>query len=183
VKANRINLSAAAAAQLCPRCGLCCDSALFADVELCAGDDAQRLRKAGLPLVKKRPGQLAFPQPCANFDGRLCRIYAGRPAQCRRFECGLMQRVAAGTLTAAAARKKISRAQRRAAQIRVLLRLLGQGDEQLALTHRYTEAMNAPVDLADVRAPARQGRLMLAVSELMLLFQQDFLSRPDEPPF
>jgi hypothetical protein len=174
---NRISLTGAAAAQLCPRCGLCCDSALFADVELRAGDDARQLRKAGLPLVKKRPGQLAFPQPCANFDGKLCRIYAGRPAQCRRFECGLMQRVATGTLTAAAALKIIFTTQRRAAQIRVLLRSLGQGDEQLALTHRYTEAMSAPVDLADVHATERQGRLMLAVSELMRLFQQDFLSR------
>ena len=183
MEANRINLSAAAAAQLCPRCGLCCDSALFADVELRAGDDARRLRKAGLPLVKKRPGQLAFPQPCANFDGRLCRIYADRPAQCRRFECGLLQRVATGTLTAAAARGKISMAQRRAAQIRVLLRSLGQGDEQMALTHRYTEAMSAPVDLAAGRAAERQGRLMLAVSELMRLFQQDFLSRQDGQPF
>jgi hypothetical protein len=94
-----------------------------------------------------------------------------------------MQRVAAGTLTAAAAREKIAMAQRHAAQIRVLLRSLGQGDEQLALTHRYTEAMSAPVDLADSRAPARQGRLMLAVCELMLLFQQDFLSRRDGQPF
>jgi hypothetical protein len=39
------------------------------------------------------------------------------------------------------------------------------------------------VDLADSRAPARQGRLMLAVCELMLLFQQDFLSRRDGQPF
>ena len=173
----------AVAAQLCPRCGLCCDSALFADVELGAGDDARRLKKAGLPLVKKRPGQLAFPQPCTNFDGQLCRIYAVRPVQCRRFECGLLQRVAAGTLTAAAALKKISAAQRRAAQVRVLLRSLGQGDEQLALTHRYTEAMSAPVDLADVHATERQGRLMLAVSELMLLFQRDFLRPGDEGDF
>ena len=29
--------------QLCPNCGLCCDSTLFADVELRAGDDARRL--------------------------------------------------------------------------------------------------------------------------------------------
>ena len=39
--------------QLCPNCGLCCDSTLFADVELRAGDDAKRLKQLGLTLVQK----------------------------------------------------------------------------------------------------------------------------------
>ena len=44
--------------QLCPNCGLCCDSTLFADVELRAGDDAKRLQKLGLTLAKKGRGSL-----------------------------------------------------------------------------------------------------------------------------
>ena len=42
--------------QLCPNCGLCCDSTLFADVELRAGDDAKQLKKLGLTLEKKGRG-------------------------------------------------------------------------------------------------------------------------------
>ena len=59
----------AATAALCPNCGLCCDSTLFADVELRAGDDAKRLKQLGLTLVKKGRTKLAFAQPCACFDG------------------------------------------------------------------------------------------------------------------
>ena len=36
---------------------------------------------------------------------------------------------------------------RRAGRVRELLRTLGQRDERMALTHRYAEAMSAPVDL------------------------------------
>ena len=39
--------------QLCPNCGLCCDSTLFADVELRAVDDAARLKTLGLKLLRK----------------------------------------------------------------------------------------------------------------------------------
>ena len=71
--------------QLCVNCGLCCDSTLFADVELRAGDDPKQLKKLGLSLQKKGRGKLAFAQPCACFDGQLCRIYGERPRRCRMF--------------------------------------------------------------------------------------------------
>jgi len=161
--------------QLCPNCGLCCDSTLFADVELRAGDDANRLRRLGLTLARKGKSQLAFAQPCAGFDGRLCRFYADRPKRCRQFECGLLKRVATGGLTPAVALKKISEARRLAEQVRDLLRALGQRDELMALTHRYAEAMRAPVVLADETNAARHGELMLAVNDLMTRLQRDFL--------
>lgn len=161
--------------QLCPNCGLCCDSTLFADVELRAGDDAKRLAILGLTLEKKGRGKLAFAQPCACFDGKLCGIYHDRPKRCRAFECGLLKRVEAGELTANVALKKISEAKKRAEQVRELLRSLGQRDEQMALTHRYAAAMSAPVDLSDERNAERHGELMLAVNDLMSVLQRDFL--------
>ena len=162
--------------QLCPNCGLCCDSTLFADVELRAGDDAKRLKKLGLALLPKGKAKLAFTQPCACFDGRLCGIYADRPKRCGLFECGLLKRVSAGELTAAAALKKITSAKKQAAHIRDLLRSLGQRDERMALTHRYTAAMSAPMDLSDETAAENHGQLMLAVNELMQVLQRDFLT-------
>ena len=86
------NSSADAVAQLCPNCGLCCNGVLFADVELRKGDDVQRLAELGLSL-EKTGRQQAFAQPCACFDGELCRIYTGRPKRCRTFECSLLKRV------------------------------------------------------------------------------------------
>jgi len=161
--------------QLCPNCGLCCDSTLFADVELRAGDDAARLKKLGLALEKKGRNKTAFAQPCACFDGKLCTIYRDRPKRCGSFECGLLKRVEAKELTSGAALKKISEAKKRAENVRCLLRELGQHDERVALTHRYSEVMSAPMDLSVEDDAEKRGELMLAVSGLMQLLQRDFL--------
>jgi len=132
-----------AVGQLCPSCGLCCDSTLFADVELRAGDDAKRLKQLGLSLQKKGRGKLAFAQPCACFDGKLCGIYQDRPKRCRTFECGLLKRVEADGMTVNAALKKISIAKKQAEKVRELLSLTGQQDEQLALTRRAARRIDA----------------------------------------
>jgi uncharacterized protein len=164
-----------AVSELCPNCGLCCNGVLFADVELRAGDDAGRLAKLGLSLTKKG-SRLAFVQPCACFDGKLCGIYADRPKRCRTFECGLLKRVQTGGLDTGAALKTIARTKRQVEKVRVLLRQLGQNNERLAMTKRYAQAMSAPIDLSDHETQTEcRGKLMLAVDELMRELQQDFL--------
>ena len=161
--------------QLCPNCGLCCDSTLFADVELQKKDDAKRLAKLGLTIEKKGRTKIAFAQPCACFDGKLCQIYHDRPQRCRAFDCGLLKRVADEKMTAAVALKKILDTKKRVERIRELLRSLGQQDEHLALTHRYAEAMSAPVDFSNEVGAEAHGELMLAVNDLMGRVQKDFL--------
>lgn len=169
------NQSTDTVSRLCPNCGLCCDSTLFADVELRAGDDPKLLAKLGLTIEQKTKTKLAFSQPCVGFDGKLCKIYPDRPKRCRLFDCGLLKKVEAGEMMASGALKKISAAKQRAKQVRELLQQSGQRDEPMALTHRYAEAMRAPIDLADENSAERRGELMLAVSELMQLLQRDFL--------
>ena len=161
--------------QLCPNCGLCCDSTLFADVELRKGDNPKRLEKLGLEILQKSKSKLAFSQPCACFDGKLCKIYGDRPTRCRLFECGLLKKVEHGEMTAGAALKKIREAKVKAEKVRGLLRESGQQDETMALTHRYADAMSAPVDLSDETNADRHGKLILAVSDLMQLLERDFL--------
>ncbi len=161
--------------QLCPNCGLCCDSTLFADVELRASDKPARLNQLGLTLFRKTKTTTAFTQPCACFDGRLCKIYADRPKRCGLFECGLLKRVETGEVTVSAALKKISTAKKQAERVRGLLRSLGQREERMALTHRYAAAMSAPIDLADEADAEQRGELMLAVNDLMTALQRDFL--------
>ena len=161
--------------RLCPKCGLCCNGVLFADVELRKGDDAQRLAELGLSLMKKGRQQ-AFAQPCACFDGKLCRIYAERPKRCRTFECGLLKRVQAGELDADAALKTIAQAKRQVEMICKLLRGTGSDDERLALNQRYAQAMSEPVDLSVRKASADlPGKLMATHRDLMLMLQRDFL--------
>jgi Fe-S-cluster containining protein len=165
-----------AVSQLCPNCGLCCDSTLFRDAELQRGDNAKRLAGLGLSLEKKGRNKLAFAQPCACFDGKFCGIYSERPKRCRTFECGLLKRVQADELAVNAALKKISEAKKRAENVRGLLRSLGEKNESLALTKRYAQAMSEPVDLSDGEGDAElRGELMLAVGDLMQQLQRDFL--------
>ena len=161
--------------QLCPHCGLCCNGVLFADVELQKDDDAGRLIGLGLPL-KKKGAKRVFVQPCACFDGKLCKIYGDRPARCKTFECGLLKRVQDGDMEVKAALKRIDETLRLVEKVRRLLRASGQNDEHLALTHRYKQVMAAPIDLGgDAAAAGARGKLMLAVNDLMQVVQRDFL--------
>ncbi len=164
-----------AVSQLCPNCGLCCDGALFADVELQPGDSAGRLIDLGM-AVKKKGMKRAFVQPCHCFDGKFCRIYADRPKRCATFECGLLQRVQSGEMTAPAALKRIADAKRLVEKVRRLLRRLGDADEQLGLTKRYRRMMAKPIDLSDDEDIGEaRGELMLAVNDLMRVLQREFL--------
>lgn len=161
--------------ELCPNCGLCCDSALFADVELRAGDHAGRLAGLGLEIVQKTGIKAAFAQPCACFDGRWCRIYADRPTRCRSFECGVLKRLQAGALDRESALKIIRQAKRQAEKVRAFLCQLGQTDERVAMTKRYAVAMSGAANLSlDRTASALRGGLMLAMDELMRQLQRDF---------
>jgi Fe-S-cluster containining protein len=161
--------------QLCPNCGLCCDSTLFADVELQTGDDANRLTQLGLQIEKKARGKFAFAQSCACFDGKLCKIYDERPVRCRTFECGLLKKVQEGEMNSAIALQKISETKNLAQKVRELLRQLGNDNEPLALTKRYAQVMNSPISLADENNAEARGELMLTVHELMQVLQKDFL--------
>jgi hypothetical protein len=164
-----------AISQLCPACGLCCNGVLFADVELQKGDNAGRLIDLGMAL-KKKGMKRAFVQACRCFDGKLCRIYADRPKRCAMFECGLLKRVQSGEMPAPTALKRIADATKLAEKVRRLLRQLGDKDEQLALTKRYSRVMSQPIDLgAGEDTGEARGELMLAVNDLMHVLQREFL--------
>jgi Fe-S-cluster containining protein len=161
--------------QLCPNCGLCCNGVLFADVELQKGDDAGRLIDLGLP-VKRKGAKRVFAQPCRCFDGKLCGIYENRPRRCRTFECGLLKRVQSGEMPAPAALKRIARARKLVEKVRQLLHRLGDNDEQMALSRRYSRMMARPIDLsASEEICEARGRLMLSVNDLMRVLQGEFL--------
>lgn len=161
---------------LCPACGFCCNGVLFADVELQRSDDAARLQTLGVKLFAKG-GKRRFSQPCACFDGKLCRIYADRPERCRTFECGLLKRVMADELTAAAALRAIGDAVKAANRVRRLVRQLGEGDEAAPLSRRYARIMAQPIDFGGDKAMIkRRSALMRAVDRLAKILERDFLA-------
>ena len=155
---------------------MCCNGALFGDVELQPRDDARRLAALGLELFRKGPTQ-CFNQPCACFDGKWCRIYADRPHRCRTFECRLLQRVQSGKMTSGAALKSIAEARGWVDRVRELVRQLGQNDERMPLNRRYSALMAQPLDLAsdDDETAERRSEMMLAVHKLTQILERDFL--------
>lgn len=173
------------AEQLCIACGLCCDGTLFDLVKLERGDDAAKLKALGLPIsVSRGKTPVArFPQPCAAFCAdRTCRVYAGRPWQCRTFECQLLKDAKAGRISFAAAAPLVKQARRHADRIRRLLRALGDTDEHRALGerfHRTSERLEAGG--ADEAAKATFADLSLAVHRLKLLAHDRFYTTNEAP--
>lgn len=178
---------------ICLKCGLCCNGVIFADVKL---QPAERLTVAEalesmpratdlFPAADGRtpavvPAAIVTPskclaQPCAAFDGRLCRIYADRPKYCRQFECALLKRVKEGHHFAAAALVSIRSARKKAGVVRGLLRLLGDTDERTALAARFRRATER-AEQSDLEGEpaARFGKLTRAMHELNHMLASTF---------
>lgn len=163
--------------KLCLVCGLCCNGVIFADVKLRPGDDAQRLRSAGLPVTRPRSSRRppCMDQPCAALEGCRCQVYADRPQYCRQFECALLKSVIAGRNSPAQALRIIRSANRRADKVRDLLRALGDKHEASALSVRFRKtAKRLQAAEPDAEAADTYGQLTLAFHDLNLLLGDAF---------
>lgn len=149
----------AAAAHLCADCGLCCDGALFDRVILQPADSPRALAALGLRIKKKS----FFNQPCTALCGTRCTIYADRPERCRLFECRQYRDVAAGTVTADAARARIGEAKRQIAAVEVLLDELGADNRRKPISQRCATVLAEP---PDPDSAARRAELTVAMNEL-----------------
>lgn len=159
---------------LCQKCGLCCNGVLFADVELTRSDKVSQLSALGLATFRKR-GTPAFHQPCSCFDGKLCRIYSDRPAQCRAFECRLLKRVQRNEMAVSQALQVIREALRQVQEVAHLCRELRHPDEHMSLTARYSAIMREPIDLAEESArQKRRSKLAMAMARLMAHLERHF---------
>jgi hypothetical protein len=172
--------------RLCLSCGLCCNGVLFRDVELRAPGESRHLAAWGLPVKLPRSAAVParLPQPCAALcaDHR-CRIYAERPARCREFQCGVLQRLLAGQLEPAAAQQLIRRTREQAQRVRDLLRELGDTAEHLPLSVRFRR-MRRRIEAGGAATEAVElfGELTLAAHQLNVLTHQHFYTKPDAPP-
>jgi hypothetical protein len=163
--------------KLCLVCGLCCNGVIFADVKLQPGDNAVRLRSAGLPVSRPRSARRppGLNQPCAAWEGCRCRVYADRPQYCLQFECALLKSVVAGRKLPAQALRLIRSAHRRADQIRDLLRALGDKHEAVALSVRFRQtAKRLQAAELDAEDADTYGRLTLAFHDLNLRLSESF---------
>jgi len=128
---------------LCTNCGLCCDGTLFADVELVGQAELARLEIMGIEIENEGRNIGLLSQPCAALRGTRCGIYAHRPKCCRVFQCRLLQNAERGAVTVERALEQIADAREQIQQVRVMLRRLGNRDEDLPIKERCEETLAA----------------------------------------
>ena len=163
---------------LCLECGLCCNGAIFADVQLQPGDDPGRLQSLGLKFVANRKSQIVnrkFAQPCAAFAGCKCTVYSERPTYCREFECLLLKSVKTGQAKPAEAIRTIQAALRRVKKVKRLLQQLGDADDTIALSKRFRR-MKRKLESGPLERETAHifGELTLAVHDLNVLTSERF---------
>jgi Fe-S-cluster containining protein len=129
---------------LCTKCGLCCDGSLFADVELGGRREVDRIELLGLEVEDGGAGREVLILPCAALRGTRCGVYALRPACCRSFECGLLQRARRGEIAVGRAMETIATTRAAVARVKGILARLGERDPRLPLAERCAEALSAP---------------------------------------
>lgn len=172
--------------QLCLACGLCCDGTLFNYVRLGPDDDAKKLKVLGLPVAVSRSKTPVthFLQPCAALCAdRTCRVYADRPLQCRTFECGVFKDADAGRIKFSTALRLVQQARRKAENVRLLLRELGDTDERRSLIERFRRTQRRMENgTADEAARNTFAALSVAVHDFHLLTHEKFYTKPDALP-
>ncbi len=161
-------------ARLCTACGLCCNGVLFADVELQTDEEAAVLEKLGL-RVKRLKTKTKLTQPCAAFDGCLCRHYAQRPGHCQKFECLQLLKVNRGETTTNAALTHIQQARRLAERAEQFLEQLGHNRRDLPLSQRYRRCVRA-AEQGDWTSDQLEtlAELQMTVHKLTALLQREF---------
>jgi Fe-S-cluster containining protein len=167
---------------ICLECGLCCNGVIFANVNLQAGDDAQRLKSLGLALHSSRrvanKGQVptvSFLQPCSAFDGCRCRIYSERPSYCRQFECILLKKINSGAIDTATARRVIAEVRQSLEGVTKLLGSLGDHHVQKPLRERFrTLTKKLQSQPLNEQQNDSYQQLTLAMHELDCLLSQHF---------
>ncbi|MEM9159711.1 MAG: YkgJ family cysteine cluster protein [Verrucomicrobiota bacterium] len=146
---------------LCLACGLCCDGSLFERVELEETEEADFFKSLGLPLRRSWAKKLIsfFNQPCQALGRNcVCRVYEGRPRQCRDFECAVFKETVPGKVGLQDSLRVVKKSRRMASAARRLLRKLGDEDEALSLdarlrrTHRCLEREGADSDRVEAFA-------------------------------
>ena len=154
---------------LCLQCGLCCNGVLFTDVRPEPGDDS--------PLFNGERSRVAQPCPAFNSDTCACRIYAERPARCRKFECRQLLGVRAGTTSTEKALRQIRVARELTAKIEKLLTELGYNNTQLPFSRRFQRCQRGA---ENGKIPESQfdrlAELQLAVHRLTGLLAREFYS-------
>ncbi len=152
---------------LCTECGLCCTGALH-DYAVLDPDEVDYARSIGMTLrTEGRPG---FALPCPKLSGSCCSIYADRPKVCRRFRCGLLERLDNGLIDGAAAAAIVVEAKQYFAAVEA------QMPDGMTIPVARALSKSPPAPGLDADGRKSEMRLRLAVTALSLILDRHFRS-------
>ena len=103
--------------------------------------------------------------------------------QCHTFECGVFKDAESGRIKFSAALRLVKQARQRADRVRVLLRELGDTDEQRALSERFRRTQRRmETGIANEAARGTFAELSLTVHNFNLLTHEKFYTKADAQP-
>ena len=86
------------AADVCMKCGMCCDGTLFGGA-LIADNEIEHVTALSLTVKRRADGVATFVQPCPAFLDGCCSVYERRPTVCRSYNCKLLPEYIAGRMS------------------------------------------------------------------------------------
>lgn len=170
------------ASRICSHCGLCCNGSLYSAVALTPADRSKLIAVAQVPV--EATGDLAWLQPCAAHDGSGCTVYDRRPLACRDYHCGVLDSVAAGSLSAGDAVMLVSQVKSLAQSVAARLSAIDTQQQPKPL-YQLLNDFDQHVQLLDPAAQrAMDPALLLTVGTLKMMLGKHFkvLEFADEQP-
>ncbi len=152
-------------AELCTRCALCCNGALF-DFGPLDPEEVPQARANSLTVLEAED-KYGFGFPCPALAGSVCTVHPSRPDTCRAFRCRLLREAEAGTIAPDAALSII--ADTRAAHD-ALLGQLPPGSTIIDARRWRRRAGEADANALAIAPP----QVMIALGMLDLLLDQHF---------
>ncbi len=87
-----------AAADICMKCGMCCDGTLFVGADI-SKSEIEHVTSLSFTVKYRVNGSVIFEQPCPAFAEGCCSAYEARPSVCRTYNCKLLPEYTSGRMS------------------------------------------------------------------------------------
>ena len=174
---------------ICVSCGLCCNGTLYHVAPLTRAEYDNLIAVLDLELDSK--GQAFLQLPCAALEGTACTRYETRMNICRDYHCGVLEKVADGTLDQEAAVAIVAQARVLAGRLADLMPPGGGASSRITLTqrvkNRYQQIQKIPVS----ERTAGDNEFLLAAGSFLIILARHYnlekltmaaASKTDETP-
>ncbi len=161
--------------RLCLGCGLCCNGVLHTHAVI-QPDEIDHVRSLGLTIRTYR-NELGFHLPCPLFRENRCSIYTSkRPNICGAYQCDLLKKYLAGTVSLNQALPIIQRARELIADV---IALLPTGYSFDQVRRELDEGQDAEQGLFDSAEMRKQNAMFLLAMAKLVRYSHKHFGKPN----